>query len=135
MELKNHFQKSEILTNQAPRPGGLYSQGIQIGNLVFLSGQLPINPLTNELVQGDAYILFRQCFKNLRAVCRAAGGDLDNIVKLNVYLVDMELSSYLDEVMSEFFLPPFPARSRVYVNQLSKNASVEIEGIMAFDMI
>lgn len=135
MELKNHSQKSEILTNEAPRPGGLYSQGIQVGNLVFLSGQLPINPLTNEIVEGDSSILFRQCFKNLRAVCKAAGGDLDNIVKLNVYLIDLELSYYLDKIMSEFFLPPFPARSRIYVNQLSKNASIEIEGIMVLSVM
>jgi reactive intermediate/imine deaminase len=98
---------------------------------LFLSGQLPIDPRTNRLVAGSTHEMYRQCFENLAAVCRAAGGSLAQIVKLNVYFVDASHGSALDEVMPEFFERPYPARTRLTVQRLSLNAVVELDAIMA----
>ncbi len=128
--MDEQYNKIAIFSDRAPQPRGLYSQAIKLGNLVFLSGQLPLNPYTNELINDTPLEAYRQCFKNLESVCIAAGGNLNLLVKLTVYLNDINISPLLDEVMSEFFSKPYPARSRVFVNNLSMNSPVEIEGIM-----
>jgi 2-iminobutanoate/2-iminopropanoate deaminase len=125
------MDKQAVLSRQAPKPGGTYSQAIRVDTLVFLSGQLPIDPHSNQLVTSSTQEMYRQCFKNLAAVCLAAGGSLDRIVKLNVYFVDAKYAAPLDEVMPEFFTQPYPARTRMTVRQLSKDAAVELDGIMA----
>ena len=128
--LKVFMKKKEISTTKAPKPGGKYSQAIEVGNIVFLSGQLPIDHKTSQVITNDFELVFRLCFKNLAAICEAANGSLDNIVKLNVFLTEKEASPYLDKVLPEFFNKPYPARSRIFINNLSQNAQVEIEAIM-----
>lgn len=122
-------KKKEISTINAPMPGGKYSQAVEIGNMVFLSGQLPIDAQTNAIIIDNYEDAFRLCFKNLDAVCKAINITLDNIVKLNVFLTEEASSTYLDKVLPEFFTRPYPARSRVFISSLSKKAQIEIEAI------
>jgi reactive intermediate/imine deaminase len=124
------MRRQSVFSERAPQPGGAYSQAIKAGGLVFLSGQLPLDPQTCELVSGTASDMYRQCFRNLSAVCEAAGGSLGQVVKLNVYFVDQALSDALDEVLPEFFERPYPARTRLTVARLSKGAAIEVDGIM-----
>ena len=124
------MKKEAIYTSQAPRPRGKYSQAIKSDNIIFLSGQLPIDPTTSEIVEGDVKDHFTQCLKNLQAVCQESGGTLDNIVKLNVYLTDLSEAHEIDLVMEEFFNEPYPARIRLGISDLSFNSLVEIDGIM-----
>lgn len=127
------MRKEKITTERAPIPSGKYSQAIRFGNLVFCSGQLPLDPDTGLLVQGDPEELYRQCFNNLRGVCEAAGGTLNDIVKLNVYFIDSYYSSFLDTVLPEFFEEPYPARIRLTVKEISKQSKIEIDAIMCID--
>jgi 2-iminobutanoate/2-iminopropanoate deaminase len=122
--------KEKIVTEKAPAPGGKYSQAIRMGDIVFLSGQLPLKPDTLTLDEESPQSMYRQCFNNLKAVCEAAGGNLQRIVKLNVYYTDMYYSQFIDEVIPEFFEEPYPARIRLVVKEISKGAKVEIDGIM-----
>jgi len=124
------IEKIQITTAHAPKPGGKYSQAIKVKNIVFLSGQLPIDIKTNIIVKDDFEKAFSKCFENISAICQAAGGNLDKIVKLNVFLTKQESSPYLDEVIPRFFKPPYPARSRVFVTRLSKESQIEIEAVM-----
>jgi reactive intermediate/imine deaminase len=119
-----------INTSQAPKAIGSYSQATKVGDLVFLSGQIPLVPETMTLNTGDLASQIRQIFQNLRAVAQAAGGDLANIVKLTVYLTDMENYPLLNEIMGEFFQQPYPARALVGVASLPKGVPVEVEGIL-----
>ncbi|MEA5097033.1 MAG: Rid family detoxifying hydrolase [Burkholderiaceae bacterium] len=123
------MNKLALHTEQAPQPVGVYSQAIRAGNTVYLSGQLGINPTGSEL-QPDFAIQARQMFCNLRAVCQAAGGDLSNIVRLGVYLTDMADFPTLNQIMSEYFTAPYPARSVVQVVALPKAGVVEADAIM-----
>lgn len=122
--------KQVITTDKAPRAVGTYSQAVKSGNTVYLSGQVPLIPETMELVSGDIKANVRQVFENLSAVATAAGGSLSHIVKLNVYLLDMENFSEINEVVTEYFQAPFPARAVVAVKQLPLNAPVEVEAVM-----
>ncbi|WP_375332158.1 RidA family protein [Candidatus Tisiphia endosymbiont of Temnostethus pusillus] len=124
------IEKIEITTSKAPQPRGKYSQAIKVNNVVFLSGQLPIDIKTNILVKDNYEQAFIKCFENISEVCMAAGGTLNKIVKLNVFLTHQDSSYYLDKVIPRFFNPPYPARSRVFVTSLSKGAQIEIEAIM-----
>ena len=117
-------------TPNAPAAIGTYSQAIAVGDTVYLSGQIPLLPDTMEVVDGDVKEQVRQVFRNLSAVCEAAGGSLAEIVKLNVYLTDLGNFGYVNEVMEEFFTAPFPARAAVGVAQLPKDVPVEVEGVM-----
>ncbi len=123
--------REAITSSAAPTPSGSYSQGIRSGSFVFLSGQLPLDPRTDALIEGSPVEMYRQCLRNLDAVCREAGGTIRDLVKLNVYFVDASYSKCLDEVVAEFFSQPYPARIRVTVKELSRKAPVEIDGIMA----
>lgn len=123
--------KTAIETHSAPAAIGTYSQAIQAGSLVFLSGQIPLLPNGELVVSDDIKIVIRQIFHNLQAVARAAGGDLDQIVKLTVYLIDFADFASLNDVMKEFFTEPFPARAVVQVVALPKDVAVEVDAIMS----
>ena len=110
-----------ISTPQAPAAIGTYSQAVRAGDTVYLSGQIPLDPKTMQLVDG---------FENLRAVCRAAGGDFDKVVRVTVYLTDLANFAKVNEVMSTFFREPFPARAAVGVAALPRGAAVEIDAVM-----
>ena len=123
--------KTVIETPSAPAAIGSYSQAIQAGSLVFLSGQIPLLSNGELVVSDDIKVIIRQIFHNLQAVARAAGGDLDQIVKLTVYLIDFADFASLNDVMKEFFTEPFPARAVVQVVALPKDVAVEVDAIMS----
>lgn len=120
-----------IHTDRAPRAIGPYSQAVRIGETVYLSGQIPLDPATMELVAGDIAVQSRRVFDNLRAVCRAAGGDLASIVKLTIYLTDLGHFGGVNEVMTEYFSEPYPARAAIGVAALPKGAAVEMDAVMS----
>jgi len=122
--------KKTIHTDQAPAAIGPYSQAVQAGNLVFLSGQVPLNPVTMELVEGDFEAGAHQVFKNLKAVAMASGGNMGDMVKLTVYLTDMSKFPRINDVMAQYFTEPYPARAAIAVRELPKGADVEIDAIM-----
>jgi reactive intermediate/imine deaminase len=119
-----------INTDKAPDAVGTYSQAVRHGDTVWLSGQIPLVPETMELESGDIAAQIHQVFRNLRAVCRAAGGDLDGIIKLNVYLTDMSHFPTVNQVMAEYFAEPYPARAAVGVSALPLGAEVEMEAVL-----
>jgi reactive intermediate/imine deaminase len=122
--------KAVINTDKAPAAIGPYSQAIKAGNTVYLSGQIPLDPATMELVSDDFEAQARQVFTNLKAVCEEAAGSLGEIVKINLYLVELGNFAIVNQVMEEFLTPPFPARAAVGVKALPKGAQVEAEAIM-----
>ncbi|MFW6346238.1 MAG: RidA family protein [Halomonas sp.] len=122
--------KAVINTDQAPAAIGPYSQAIKAGNTVYLSGQIPLDPATMELVSDDFEAQARQVFTNLKAVCEEAAGSLGEIVKLNLYLVDLGNFAVVNQVMEEFFDKPYPARAAVGVKALPKGAQFEAEAVM-----
>lgn len=124
------MSKEIIRTDQAPQTIGTYSQGVRWGGTVYLSGQIPLDPASMELVQGDMEAHIRQVFDNLRAVAQAAGGGLDDMVKLNVYLTDLSHFPLVNRIMAEYFQEPYPARAAVGVAALPRGASVEMDGIL-----
>lgn len=124
-------ETTTITTDQAPAAIGPYSQAKQHGKLIFLSGQIPLDPATMELVSDDFSEQTEQVFSNIRAVCTAAGGDLGHLLKLNIYLADMADFSKLNDVMAKHFNPPYPARAAVQVAALPRDARIEIDAIMA----
>lgn len=125
--------KEIIHTDKAPKAIGTYSQAVKTGNTVYLSGQIPLIPETMELVGGGIRENIHQVFKNLRAVCQAAGGDLENIVKLNIFLTDLSNFPIVNEVMAEYFQQPYPARAAIGVAALPKGCDVEMDGIMQLE--
>ncbi len=122
--------KAVIQTDKAPAAIGPYSQAIKAGNTIYLSGQIPLDPQRMEIVDGDIQAQARQVFKNLAAVCEEAAGSLQDIVKLNLYLVELDDFARVNAVMEEFFEPPYPARAAVGVKALPKGSQVEAEAIM-----
>ena len=123
--------RAVITTPDAPAAIGPYSQAIKVGNTVWLSGQIPLEPGTMELVSGDIAAQATQVFQNLAAVARAAGGSLDHAVKINISLVDLEHFAAVNEVMARFLSEPYPARACVQVAALPKGAGIEVEAILA----
>lgn len=122
--------RKAVHTEGAPQAIGTYSQAIASGNLVFLSGQIPLDPATMQIAGESFEARARQVFENLRAVARAAGGDLDRIVKLTLYLTDLSDFPVVNSVMAEYFEEPYPARAAVGVASLPKGADVEAEAIL-----
>ncbi len=122
-------QKS-ITTPDAPGAIGTYSQAVRAGDTVYLSGQIPLDPKTMKLVEGDFEVQARRVFDNLRAVCRAGGGDFDRVVRVTVYLTDLGNFAKVNEVMASYFNEPYPARAAVGVASLPRGAQVEIDAIM-----
>lgn len=127
------MSKKIIHTDQAPAAIGCYSQAVQIDHTVYLSGQIPLVPQTMQLVSDNFTEQAHQVFKNLRALAEAAGGNLNNLVKLNAYLTDLQNFAAFNEVMAVYFTAPYPARAAVEVSALPKGAMVEAEGILILD--
>lgn len=123
--------RAVISTDDAPAAIGPYSQAIKVGNIVWLSGQIPLVPATMEIVDGDISAQARQVFSNLAAVAKAAGGSLDDAVKLNISLTDMNNFAAVNAVMEEFLKAPYPARACVAVAALPKGVAIEVEAQLA----
>jgi reactive intermediate/imine deaminase len=119
-----------VHTNFAPAAIGTYSQAIRVGDTVYLSGQIPLNPDTMEIIDDDISLQINQVITNLAAVCHAAGGSLANIVKLSVYLTDLSHFPLINEAMAQHFTEPYPARAAIGVRALPRGAKVEMDGIM-----
>ena len=122
-----------IHTDQAPAAIGPYSQGVRVGDTVWFSGQIPLDPATGLLVEGDISAQARRAIDNLKAVCEAAGGSLDRIVKLSLFLTDLGDFAAVNAVMGEYFQAPYPARSTVQVSALPRGSAFEIEAVMVLD--
>ncbi len=122
--------KTIISTDQAPKAIGTYSQAVRVDDIVYLSGQIPLLPQTMEMAAGHIREQIHQVFRNLAAVAAAAGGSLADVVKLNVYLTDLVHFPVVNEVMAEYFQPPYPARAAVGVADLPKGAQVEMDAVM-----
>ena len=119
-----------IQTEHAPQAIGTYSQAVRCGNTVYLSGQIPLLPETMELVEGDMQVQIRRVFDNLSAVAEAAGGSLADVAKLNVFLPDLGHFAIVNEVLAEYFQPPYPARAAVGVAALPRGSQVEMDAVM-----
>ena len=122
--------KQKIGTGSAPKPVGTYSQAIKSGNTVYIAGQIPMLPETSEIVGGDFETQLRQVFKNISAIAEAAGGSLANVVKLTIYVTDMNNQKTVSEVMPDYFEEPYPARAVIGVVALPREVAVEIETIL-----
>lgn len=122
-----------VHTDNAPAAIGPYSQAVKVDNTVYLSGQIPLIPESMELVTGDINGQIRRVFDNLGAVCQAAGGSLNDIAKLNIFLTDLSHFPTVNEIMSEYFAEPYPARAAIGVASLPKGAEVEMDAIMVID--
>lgn len=129
------MKKNIISTSKAPAAVGTYSQAVAVtgGTSIYLSGQIPLVPETMEVVEGNIEAQIHQVFKNLVAVCQEAGGDLSNIVKLNIFLTDLNNFAVLNEIMASYFDQPYPARAAIGVNELPKGVSVEMDGVMVIN--
>ena len=122
--------RSIISTDKAPQAIGTYSQAVKIDSTVYLSGQIPLVPKSMELVDGDMRTQITQVFNNLTAVAEASGGSLADVAKLNIYLTDLSHFPLVNEVMSEFFNEPYPARAAVGVAELPKASLVEMDAVL-----
>ncbi|MDX1482170.1 MAG: RidA family protein [Woeseiaceae bacterium] len=123
--------KTPVHTDNAPAAIGTYSQAVDSGGLVFISGQIPLDPETMELVDGDFDARTRRVFDNMKAIAEAAGGSLDQIVKVTVFLTDLSNFARVNAVMADYFSEPYPARAALQVSALPKNADVEAEAVLA----
>lgn len=121
--------RSVIHTDQAPAAVGTYSQAVKVGKTVYLSGQIPLVPATMELVE-DFEGQVHQVFKNLSAVCEAAGGTLNDIAKLNIFMTDLSNFATVNEIMAQHFTQPYPARAAIEISALPKGASIEMDGVL-----
>lgn len=124
--------KQVINTEKAPAAIGTYSQAVKAGNTVYLSGQIPLIPETMELVQ-DFDEQVHQVFKNLTAVCEAAGGSLNHISKLNIFMIDLSHFATVNDIMAQYFEQPYPARAAIGVKELPKGAQIEMDAIMTLE--
>jgi reactive intermediate/imine deaminase len=125
--------RTTIHSDHAPKAIGPYSQAVRSGNLLFFSGQTPLDPATGKLVEGDIAAQARRVFENLKAVCTAAGATFDQVVRVGIYLTDLGNFAAVNGVMKEYFREPFPARSTIGVASLPLAAQVEVDMILAFD--
>ena len=125
--------RETIQTDRAPQAIGTYSQAVRSGTTVYLSGQIPLVPETMELLEGEMAAQVRRVFDNLAAVAEAAGGSLADVVKLNVFLPDLGHFAIVNEVMAEYFQPPYPARAAVGVAALPRDAQVEMDAVLELD--
>lgn len=122
--------KAVIHTDKAPTAIGTYSQAVKAGDTVYLSGQIPLDAATMELVQGGIAEQTEQVFRNLAAVCEAAGGELQDMVKLTIYLTDLGHFTTVNEIMARHFRAPYPARAAIGISALPRGAMVEMDGVM-----
>lgn len=119
-----------IHTDRAPKAIGTYSQAVKVGDTVYLSGQIPLDPATMALVEGGMDVQIRRVFDNLSAVAQAAGGSLNDIAKLNIFLTDLAHFPLVNEIMASYFAEPYPARAAIGVASLPRGAGVEMDGVM-----
>ncbi|GAA0655640.1 MULTISPECIES: RidA family protein [Rheinheimera] len=124
------MSKVIISTDKAPAAIGTYSQAVKIGTTVYLSGQIPLVPATMQMVSENFAEQTQQVFENLTAVCQAAGGSLNDMVKVNIFLTDLSNFATVNEIMSKHFSAPYPARAAVQVSALPRGAQIEIDGVM-----
>lgn len=124
------MSKTIIHTDKAPQAIGTYSQAVKVDNTVYLSGQIPLDPETMTLVEGDVGAQIRRVFDNLKAVAEAAGGSLNDIVKLNIFLTDMSHFPVVNDIMAQYLQEPYPARAAIGVAQLPKGAQVEMDAVL-----
>ena len=122
--------KEIISTNNAPQAIGTYSQAVKVDSTVYLSGQIALIPESMAMKEGDISERIHQVFKNLTAVCEASGGNLQDIVKLNIFLTDLSHFTTVNEIMAQYFQQPYPARAAVGVKELPKGTDVEMDGVM-----
>ncbi len=122
--------KEIISTDKAPQAIGTYSQAVKVGTTVYMSGQIPLLPETMEMVEGDIKEQIHRVFKNLKAVANAAGGDLSDVAKLNIFLTDLSDFPHVNEVMALYFQQPYPARAAIGVAALPKDAAVEMDAVL-----
>ena len=123
--------REPVATERAPAAIGPYSQAVRAGGSVYLSGQIPLDPATGELVDGDIAAQARRVFDNLRAVCEAAGASLDDVVRVGIYLMDLADFAAVNAVMADYFQAPYPARSTIQVSGLPRGARIEVDAIVA----
>lgn len=124
------MSRTPIQTDHAPAAIGPYSQAVRMGQTVFLSGQIPLDPATGEIVSGDVDAQARRSFDNLKAVCEAAGGSLAQVARLGLYVTDLGDFAAINTVMAEYFQAPYPARSTIEVSGLPKGAAFEVDAIL-----
>jgi reactive intermediate/imine deaminase len=124
------MKKEIVITNEAPKAIGTYSQAVKVGNTVYLSGQIPLHPASGEMVAGEIRAQIARVFDNLAAVAKAAGGNLQDVVKLNVFLTDLNNFPQVNEIMAQYFKEPYPARAAVGVVALPRVAQVEMDAVM-----
>ena len=122
-----------ISTDEAPAAIGTYSQAVKVGSTVYLSGQIPLDPATMQLVEGGIDVQIRRVFNNLAAVARAAGGSLADTVKLNVFLTDLSHFALVNQIMADHFPEPFPARAAIGVADLPRGAQVEVDAVLMLE--
>ena len=132
--IKKHKMKKQLFTNKAPAAIGPYSQAIQWGDVVFISGQIPLIPSTNELNNKTFDDQTSQVIDNLEAICNEAGGTLDNILKLTIFLTDLSYFDAVNAIMSKRFSEPFPARATVEISKLPKGVDVEMDAILSIEV-
>jgi reactive intermediate/imine deaminase len=125
------MSKQIISTTAAPAAIGIYSQAVRVGNTIWVSGQIPLDPVTKEMVEGDIEVQVRRVFDNLQAIVTAAGASLDDVVKATVFLIDLSHFGLVNKIMAEYFREPYPARAAVGVAALPRGAEVEVECIVA----
>lgn len=122
-----------IHTDQAPAAIGAYSQAVRVGDTVYISGQIPLDPVTTQLVAGDMEVQIRRVLDNLAAVARAAGGSLNDVVKLNVFLTNLGHFALVNQVMASYFQEPYPARAAIGVAALPRGAEVEMDAVLMLE--
>jgi len=127
------MKREIVTTNEAPKAIGTYSQAVKVGNTVYLSGQIPLDPASGDMVAGEIRAQITRVFDNLAAVARAAGGSLQDVVKLNVFLTDLKNFPQVNEIMAQYFKEPYPARAAVGVAALPRGAQVEMDAVMVLD--
>lgn len=127
------MSRSIVTTDQAPAAIGPYSQAVRAGNTVYFSGQIPLDPASGNLVEGDISTQTRRVFDNLAAVAKAAGGSLAHCVRVGIYVTDLANFAAVNGVMAEYFQQPYPARSTIEVSALPRGAQVEVDAIMVLD--
>ncbi len=125
--------KQIISTDKAPAAIGTYSQAVKVGSTVYLSGQIPLDPASMEVVEGGIQAEISRVFDNLTAVCEAAGGSLQDIVKLNIFLTDLSNFPIVNEIMASYFQAPYPARAAIGVASLPKGVGVEMDAVMVLE--
>ena len=127
------MSREVISTKDAPKAIGTYSQAVRVNKTVYLSGQIPLDPISMEIIDGDIDRQICQVFDNLKAVVKAANGELHNIVKINIYLIDLDNFEKINSVMERYIQKPYPARAVVQVNRLPKDSTIELDAIMELE--